>query len=101
MPLTPEDVANKRFTTTRFRNGYDEDEVDEFLDEVEAELARLIQENKTLAARAAGAAAAPPPPPPLAEPAPPPEPEGGQEAALRTLLLAQRTADEAIVQARK
>src|SRR3954454_24327891 len=104
MTLTPEDVANKRFTTTRFRPGYDEDEVDAFLDEVEAELSRLLQENKTLAARTAGAAPAPapqaatPPPPP---PPPPAEPEGGQEAALRTLLLAQRTADEAIGQARK
>ena len=34
MPLTPEDVSNKRFTSTRFRPGYDEDEVDAFLDEV-------------------------------------------------------------------
>jgi DivIVA domain-containing protein len=113
MPLTPEDVANKRFTTTRFRPGYDEDEVDAFLDEVEAELTRLVQENKTLAARAAGAAISPTPgaptpaappeaePEPATLPAPPAEPEGGQDAALRTLLLAQRTADEAIVQARK
>jgi DivIVA domain-containing protein len=105
MPLTPEDVQNKRFTTTRFRPGYDEDEVDGFLDEVEAELTRLVQENKSLAARAASAAAAPPPPPPTptapAEAAPAEAPEGGQDAALRTLLLAQRTADEAIAQARK
>src|SRR3954454_18556450 len=98
MPLTPEDVQNKRFTTTRFRPGYDEDEVDSFLDEVESELSRLVQENKTLAARAAGAsvaAPAPPTPPPAeAPPAPaaPPAPEGSQDAALRTLLLAQRTA---------
>ena len=62
MPLTPEDVQNKRFTTTRFRPGYDEDEVDAFLDEVETELTRLLQENKTLAARAASAVAAPSPP---------------------------------------
>src|SRR4051794_11319495 len=113
MPLTPEDVQNKRFTTTRFRPGYDEDEVDAFLDEVEAELTRLLQENKTLAARASAVAAAPqaapaqaaPPPPPESKPAPTPEPTpevgGGQDAALRTLLLAQRTADEAIAQARK
>src|SRR3954468_14678390 len=100
MPLTPEDVQNKRFTTTRFRPGYDEDEVDAFLDEVESELTRLLQENKTLSARAAGVAAAPPaqapPPPPVETPPPPPpaEPEAGQDAALRTLLLAQRTADE-------
>ena len=40
MPLTPEDVRNKQFTTVRLREGYDEDEVDAFLDEVEAELTR-------------------------------------------------------------
>ncbi len=33
MPLTPEDVRNKQFTTVRLREGYDEDEVDAFLDE--------------------------------------------------------------------
>ena len=38
MPLTPEDVSNKRFTTVRLREGYDMGEVDQFLDEVEAEL---------------------------------------------------------------
>ncbi|MFL6238415.1 MAG: DivIVA domain-containing protein [Actinomycetes bacterium] len=101
MPLTPEDVANKRFTSTRFRPGYDEDEVDAFLDEVEAELTRLLQENKTLAARAVGVPTAPPPAAAVLETAAPPEPEGSQDAALRTLLLAQRTADEAIAQARK
>ena len=26
MPLTPEDVRNKQFTTVRLREGYDEDE---------------------------------------------------------------------------
>ena len=51
MPLTPEDVQNKRFTTTRFRPGYDEDEVDAFLDEVEAELTRLLQDNSGLRTR--------------------------------------------------
>ncbi|MEO6605667.1 MAG: DivIVA domain-containing protein, partial [Aeromicrobium sp.] len=38
MPLTPEDVRNKRFTPVRLREGYDMGEVDQFLDEVEAEL---------------------------------------------------------------
>lgn len=37
MALTPEDVRNKQFTPVRFREGYDEEEVDGFLDEVEAE----------------------------------------------------------------
>ena len=34
MALTPDDVVHKRFETTRFRDGYDQDEVDDFLDEV-------------------------------------------------------------------
>lgn len=56
MPLTPEDVANKQFTSTRLKPGYDETEVDEFLDEVEAELTRLYRENDELRNRLAAAA---------------------------------------------
>jgi DivIVA domain-containing protein len=48
MPLTPEDVSNKRFTPVRLREGYDMGEVDQFLDEVESELARLTRENDDL-----------------------------------------------------
>jgi len=51
--LTPADVRNKQFSTTRLRPGYDEEEVDAFLDEVEAELDRLIQENEELRAKLA------------------------------------------------
>lgn len=51
MPLTPEDVSNKRFTPVRLREGYDMGEVDQFLDEVEAELARLTRENDDLRAK--------------------------------------------------
>ncbi|HEY5050986.1 MAG TPA: DivIVA domain-containing protein, partial [Acidothermaceae bacterium] len=51
MPLTAEDVKNKQFTPTRFKGGYDEKEVDDFLDEVEAELTRLVRENTDLRAR--------------------------------------------------
>jgi DivIVA domain-containing protein len=46
--LTPADVRDKQFSTTRLRPGYDEGEVDAFLDEVEAELGRLIQERDVL-----------------------------------------------------
>jgi len=53
MPLTPADVRNKQFSTTRLRPGYDEEEVDAFLDEVEVELDRLIQENEELRAKLA------------------------------------------------
>src|SRR3954464_3663661 len=115
MPLPPEDVQNKRFTTVRFKEGYDEEEVDAFLDEVEAELRRLLGDNEQLrrapkpAAAPAAPVPAPAPPPPAAPPPPPPPPppappavreEQPQEAALRTLLLAQRTADEAIAEAK-
>ncbi|UAL31015.1 DivIVA domain-containing protein [Nocardioides rotundus] len=51
MPLTPEDVSNKRFTPVRLREGYDMGEVDQFLDEVEAELSRLTRENEELRAK--------------------------------------------------
>lgn len=52
MPLTPEDVSTKRFTPVRLREGYDMGEVDQFLDEVEAELARLVKENDDLRVKA-------------------------------------------------
>lgn len=45
MALTPEDIVNKRFQSTKFREGYDQDEVDDFLDEVVVEMRRLVEEN--------------------------------------------------------
>lgn len=51
MPLTPADVHNVAFKKPPIgKRGYDEDEVDAFLDEVERELARLIEENTELRA---------------------------------------------------
>ncbi|MCT1602420.1 DivIVA domain-containing protein [Kocuria sp. p3-SID1433] len=55
MALTPEDVINKRFQPTKFREGYDQDEVDDFLDEIVVELRRLNQENAELRDRLDGA----------------------------------------------
>lgn len=49
MALTPADVRSVQFTTTRMKSGYDMDEVDAFLDQVEAELGVLI--SQTQAAR--------------------------------------------------
>jgi DivIVA domain-containing protein len=93
MPLTPEDVSNKRFTPVRLREGYDMGEVDQFLDEVEAELARLTRENDDLRAKLSAAqsgaveapapAAAPVVEPPAPEPvasAPEPEPMPTQQS---------------------
>jgi DivIVA domain-containing protein len=125
MPLTPADVRNKQFSTTRLRPGYDEEEVDAFLDEVEAELDRLIQENEELRAKLAevlrgGKMAAPlnsphmdgpdlMPEPHRPEPERRPEPmpmmkssaEDNMDTAARVLALAQQTADQAIADARR
>jgi DivIVA domain-containing protein len=91
MPLTPEDVSNKRFTPVRLREGYDMGEVDQFLDEVEAELARLTKENDDLRSKlsaaqsgAPAATTAPVPaqkaPEPERAPEPEPEPEPVKQA---------------------
>ncbi len=105
MPLTPQDVQNKQFKVA-FR-GYSLDEVDAFLDEVESEIGRLLRENDEL--KQSGGTTSTPvalakPEAPVEAAAPPAERPlaamEGQEAALRTLLLAQRTADEAVAEAR-
>src|SRR5690348_15501140 len=126
MPLTPEDVSNKRFTPVRLREGYDMGEVDQFLDEVEAELARLTRENddlrsKLAAAQQGGAAPAPAAEPepevarqPEPEPVRQPEPEpaapvetikvttvaDASSAAARLLEIATRNADELVSEAK-
>ncbi|MDT3426484.1 cell division initiation protein [Paenibacillus forsythiae] len=46
MPLTPLDIHNKEFT--RRLRGYDEDEVNEFLDQVIKDYESIIRENKEL-----------------------------------------------------
>ncbi len=49
MPLMPADVHNVAFSKPPLgKRGYHEDEVDAFLDLVESELARLIQDNEDL-----------------------------------------------------
>jgi DivIVA domain-containing protein len=66
MPLTPADVHNVVFKKPPIgKRGYDEDDVDAFLDEVERELARLIEENNDLKAqveRVRSGSGGPPPP---------------------------------------
>ncbi|HET6698290.1 MAG TPA: DivIVA domain-containing protein [Nocardioidaceae bacterium] len=129
MPLTPEDVSNKRFTPVRLREGYDMGEVDQFLDEVESELARLTRENDELRAKLAtaqqGGTSAPAPvqekaPERAPEPAPEPAPAAGAQAtasssvetikvatvadassaAARLLEIATRNADELVEDAK-
>ncbi|MBF0807438.1 DivIVA domain-containing protein [Rothia nasimurium] len=48
MALTPEEVINKRFQPTKFKEGYNLEEVDDFLDEIVIELRRLNAENASL-----------------------------------------------------
>src|SRR5271155_3682844 len=113
MPLTPADVHNVAFSKPPIgKRGYNEDEVDAFLDLVENELTRLIEENSDLrqrvaewdrelaGARAGGASAHPtqtipvyepepepvkPPPQPVAAAAPAPAAPSqlGEEQALK------------------
>ncbi|GAA1614352.1 DivIVA domain-containing protein [Leucobacter chromiireducens] len=48
MALTPEDVVNQKFTITKFRDGYDLDQVDDFLDTIVEELRQHEQEKDEL-----------------------------------------------------
>ncbi|AGZ41640.1 DivIVA domain-containing protein [Actinoplanes friuliensis] len=49
MPLTPADIHNMAFKKPPIgKRGYDEEEVDAFLDELEQELIRLLEENNAL-----------------------------------------------------
>ena len=85
MPLTPEDVSNKRFTPVRLREGYDMGEVDQFLDEVEAELARLTRENDDLRSKLSAAQSGASETPAAAAPEPPaPEPTPGARRPSRS-----------------
>ena len=63
MALTPDDVVTKQFQHVRFKEGFDPDEVDDFLDEIVVEWRKTIAENEELKAKVAaleaGAAEAP------------------------------------------
>ena len=53
MALTPDDVVTKQFQHVRFKEGFDPDEVDDFLDEIVVEWRKTIEENEQLKARVA------------------------------------------------
>lgn len=118
MTLTAQDVHERQFRMVRQTTGYDIDEVDAFLDEVEAELRRLqgvleqaraagfVESDETLGGESGPSAAA------LVHEAGLPAyqgaPAGGDalaeaeqpvSAAARILELAQRTADEYLSEA--
>lgn len=106
MALSWEDVVNKQFQPTKFREGYDQTEVDDFLDEIVAEFKRLIALNEQLESenaelRAAGPAADTPQaaatPASVEEAAPAAAPESADAAATSAagvLAMAQRLHDE-------
>lgn len=58
--LTAEDVLNKAFSKTKYREGFDQDEVDDFLDEVAHTISSLMAERDDLAARLEAAQSAQP-----------------------------------------
>ncbi|MBD8079186.1 DivIVA domain-containing protein [Cellulosimicrobium arenosum] len=53
--LTAEDILNKKFSATKFREGYDVEEVDDFLDEVVRTLNSVQEENEGLKSKLATA----------------------------------------------
>jgi len=114
MALTPDDVVTKQFQHVRFKEGFDPDEVDDFLDEIVVEWRKTIAENDELKAKLAAyesaseapAAAAPAE---VVEEAPAPVPaaqvsDAGQGAAAPAaasagiIELAQRLHDEHVAE---
>ncbi|WP_454294482.1 DivIVA domain-containing protein [Salana multivorans] len=108
--LTADDVLKKTFQTTKFREGYDQDEVDDFLDEIVNTLRVLQTENAELKTKVAELEQAEPAPADSADvtavvaavqdeepPAPvyaPPSGASEPESATGMLQLAQRLHDE-------
>lgn len=105
MALTPDDVVTKQFQHVRFKEGFDPDEVDDFLDEIVVEWRKTIAENDELKAKLAAyesgesapaAIAAPPMPPAPAEAA---QPAGAAPVATAGIIeLAQRLHDEHVAE---
>ncbi|WP_040164164.1 DivIVA domain-containing protein [Microbacterium gorillae] len=122
MALTPDDVVTKQFQHVRFKEGFDPDEVDDFLDEIVVEWRKTIEENTELKAKLAAyesgekpaEAAAPAAEPEAAKPEPEaakPEPEAaplaapvaagepqGAAASAGIIELAQRLHDEHVAE---
>jgi DivIVA domain-containing protein len=94
------------------KRGYDEDEVDAFLDLIEAELARLIEENNDLKAQVEDMVRSGPPGPPqqLRQPPPPQQVAPQQQVAppridensqvVKVLAMAQETAEKYVSDAK-
>lgn len=97
MDVTPQELRSSEIKDSW--RGYDRDEVDDLLERAAITIENLTQELQEASSRPAAAAAAP-----AAAPAPPAEvplPSSREDAEMlqRTLLLAQRAADEAVNEA--
>lgn len=100
MALTPDDVVTKQFQHVRFKDGFDPDEVDDFLDEIVVEWRKVIEENTELKARLASyeSGAAPVAPQHQAAPVAPSASAGSPVATAGILELAQRLHDEHVAE---
>jgi DivIVA domain-containing protein len=111
MALTPDDVVTKQFQHVRFKDGFDPDEVDDFLDEIVIEWRKALEENVELKAKLAAfesgetPAAAAPAAPVAEAPAPvveaaaaEPAPSGSATATAGIIELAQRLHDEHVAE---
>lgn len=101
MALTPDDVVHKEFQHVRFKDGFDPEEVDDYLDEIVVEWRKTIEENNELKAKLAayesGEAA------PAAATAPAPAAPAAEAPAATTtsagiIELAQRLHDEHVAE---
>ena len=114
MALTPDDVVTKQFQHVRFKEGFDPDEVDDFLDEIVVEWRKALAENEELKAKLAayesGSEAPAEAPAEVVEETPAPAPvaapvsDGGQgvaapaAASAGIIELAQRLHDEHVAE---
>ncbi|MCT1395060.1 DivIVA domain-containing protein [Microbacterium sp. p3-SID338] len=112
MALTPDDVVTKQFQHVRFKDGFDPDEVDDFLDEIVIEWRKALEENAELKAKlaayesgstpapaaAAEPAAAAPAPAAAEAPAADAAPTGSATATAGIIELAQRLHDEHVAE---
>ena len=110
MALTPDDAVHKEFQRVRFKDGFDPDEVDDFIDEIVLEWRKALDENADLKAKLASAeaslaeaqsAAPSATPAPAAAPAPAPaaaEATGGSTQTAGIIELAQRLHDEHVAE---
>ncbi|HWC68829.1 MAG TPA: DivIVA domain-containing protein [Acidimicrobiales bacterium] len=97
MEMSPKAISSMTFPLSR--KGYDQEQVRTFL----AKVARGIEELQARMLQAEAKARlvdAPPEQAPLATPAAPASPDAGVDSITRTLLIAQRTADAAVAEAR-